>query len=272
MARLDIVIPVFNEGQNIIPVLDTFLANVRTPYRVMICYDRDDDDTLPAVEAWPAKLQSEIVFVKNRSRGPHAAVMTGFAESTAPYVMVYPADDVHNAGRIDQLVEQADRGCDIVVASRFVPGGCMVGAPWLKGLLVRAASFSMYYLARLPVRDPSNGLRLFSRRVIDQIAVESTQGFCYSIELLVKCHRLGWPIDEVPFVWYERKAGQSRFRVVKWVPKYLRWYFYAFATTWFGARQVTMKVPQTAIGAERREQGTHHGGSQTGNREQQTKK
>ncbi len=81
-------------GENIIPVLNTLREAVRTPYRVMICYDRDDDDTLPAVEAWPAKSQTEIVFVKNRSRGPHAAVMTGFAESTAPYVMVYPADDV----------------------------------------------------------------------------------------------------------------------------------------------------------------------------------
>ena len=63
------------------------------------------------------------------------------------------------------------------------------------------------------MRDPSNGLRLFSRRVIDEIAVESDSGFCYSIELLVKCHRLGWPIGEVPIEWYERTAGQSRFRV-----------------------------------------------------------
>jgi dolichol-phosphate mannosyltransferase len=249
MARLDIIIPVFNEGRNIIRVLETLRASVRTPFRVMICYDLDDDDTLPAVEAWPERSETEITFVKNRSRGPHAAVMTGFAESTAPYVMVYPADDVDNAGRIDQLVEQADRGCDIVVASRFVPGGCMVGAPWLKAFLVRAAAYSLYYVGRLPVHDPSNGLRLFSRRVIDQIAVESTQGFCYSIELLVKCHRLGWPIGEVPFVWYERKTGQSRFRVVKWVPKYLQWYFYAFATTWLGAREVTMKIGS-------REQGT----------------
>jgi hypothetical protein len=122
----------------------------------------------------------------------------------------------------------------------------MVGAPPLKGFLVRAAAFTMYYGARLPVRDPSNGLRLFSRRVIEQIAVESTAGFCYSIELLVKCHRLGWPIGEVPFTWYERKVGKSRFRVMKWAPKYLRWYFYAFATTWFGARHVTMKTPRTA--------------------------
>jgi dolichol-phosphate mannosyltransferase len=245
-ARLDILIPVFNEGDNILPVLEAFRTKIETPFRVLICYDRDDDNTLPAVDAYPERASVDIVFVKNRSTGPHAAVMTGFEQSTAPYVVVYPADDTDNAGRIDGLVEAADRGADVVVASRFIPGGCMVGAPPLKGFLVRAAAFTMYYGARLPVRDPSNGLRLFSRRVIEQIAVESTAGFCYSIELLVKCHRLGWPIGEVPFTWYERKVGKSRFRVMKWAPKYLRWYFYAFATTWFGARHVTMKTPRTA--------------------------
>ena len=246
MARLDIIIPVFNEGENITRVLDAFRNGVETPYRVLICYDRDDDDTLPAVEAYPERSSLEVVFVKNRASGPHAAVMTGFEQSTAPSVLVYPADDTDNAGRIDQLVEVANRGCDIVVASRFIPGGCMVGAPRLKGFLVRAAASTLHFGARLPVRDPSNGLRLFSRRVIEQVAVESTSGFCYSIELLVKCHRLGWPIGEVPFTWYERKVGQSRFRVLKWAPKYLRWYFYAFATTWLGARSVTMKLQRTA--------------------------
>jgi hypothetical protein len=72
---------------------------------------------------------------------------------------------------------------------------------------------------------------LFSRRVIERIAVESDQGFCYSIELLVKAHRLGWRIGEVPAQWFERRHGESRFRVLQWLPAYLRWYRYAFATT-----------------------------------------
>jgi dolichol-phosphate mannosyltransferase len=246
MAQLDIVIPVYNEGENITRALDTFLDAVKTPFRVLICYDRDNDNTLPAIEAYPKRGSLDVVFVKNRASGPHAAVMTGLEQSTAPYAVVYPADDTYNAERLDRLVEKAETGCDIVVASRFMKGGCMVGAPWLKALLVRTASFTMCHLARLPVHDASNGLRLFSRRVIEQIQVESDSGFCFSIELLVKCHRLGWPIGEVPFAWYERTAGQSRFRVVKWLPKYLRWYFYAFATTWLGARSVTLKAPWTA--------------------------
>jgi hypothetical protein len=128
-----------------------------------------------------------------------------------------------------------------------MPGGAMIGCPWLKGVLVRAANFTLHHFARLPTTDASNGFRLFSRRVIEQIPVESDQGFCYSIELLVKAHRLGWPIAEAPVRWFERRHGQSRFRVIKWLPAYLRWYAYAFATTWLRrkAASVTFKGVRT---------------------------
>ena len=108
----------------------------------------------------------------------------------------------------------------------------MIGCPPLKDVLVRVANFTLHHFARLPSTDASNGFRMFSRRVIDEIAVESDQGFCYSIELLVKAHRLGWRVGEVPVRWIERQHGASRFRVLKWLPAYLRWYNYAFATTW----------------------------------------
>lgn len=108
----------------------------------------------------------------------------------------------------------------------------MIGCPWLKAVLVRTAAFVLHYVARLPTHDPSNGFRLFSRRVLDVIPIESSEGFTYSIELLVKCHRLGWKIAEMPAQWIERKKGTSRFRVLKWLPAYLRWCTYAFATTY----------------------------------------
>jgi hypothetical protein len=87
-------------------------------------------------------------------------------------------------------------------------------------------------LARLPTHDASNGFRLFSHRVTTEIPIESEHGFCYSIELLVKCHRLGWRIGEVPARWFERAHGSSRFQVIRWLPDYLRWYRYAFATSY----------------------------------------
>ena len=243
-ARLDIVIPVYNEGGNILATLGELRQHVRTPLRILICYDRPDDDTLPAIRDNPERIEGLTVeFVRNPGRGAHGAVMAGFAASRAPFVVVYPADDDFNGAIIDDMVSKAEAGADIVCASRFIPGGCMVDCPWLKALLVRAAAFTLHYIARLPTRDPTSGFRLFSRRVIDAIAVESDSGFCYSIELLVKCHRLGWPVADVPAQWFERKQGASRFRVIQWLPAYLRWYRYAFATTFLRrpANSVTLR-------------------------------
>lgn len=244
--ELDIVIPVYNEGRNIVATLAALRRSLATPARVLICYDHPEDDTLPAIRADPqAYAGLAVELVRNAGRGAHSAVMSGFAASTAPFVLMYPADDDTNAPMLDRMVALARAGCDIVCASRFMPGGAMIGCPPLKAALVRSANFTLRHLARLPTTDASNGFRLFSRRVIERIAVESDEGFCYSIELLVKAHRLGWRIDEVPVRWLERRHGASRFQVIKWLPAYLRWYGYAFATTFLRRPPgtVTLKGP-----------------------------
>jgi dolichol-phosphate mannosyltransferase len=242
MAELDIVIPVYNEGRNIVPVLDSLGRNVKTSFRVLICYDHDDDDTLPAIAAYRPS-DFEIQLVKNRGRGAFGAVTTGFTDSKAPCVLMFPADDDYNAARLDAMVEKARSGCEVVVASRFTPGGRMVGCPAVKAALIRGSAFVLHHFGRLPTSDPSNGFRLFSQHVIRSIPLESSEGFTYSIELLVKCHRLGWAIGEVPVEWYPRKTGQSRFHVLKWLPQYFRWFRYAFATTWLrrGPQTVTLR-------------------------------
>ena len=241
MLKLDIIIPVYNEGENISDVLDALARSVKNPFRVLICYDHDNDTTLPVIRAtgrWPF----EIVAVKNEGAGVHGAVLTGFRVSTAPAVLVVPADEPFNIGIVDQMLERFEQGCDIVAPSRFMKGGRMEAAPFLKGCLARAASFVLYYAAGLPTHDSSYGFRLFSRRVIERISIESTAGFTYSIELLAKCHRLGWRIEEIPAQWFERTRGSSRFRVLKWLPAYLQWFFYIFSTTFLfrGPRSVKL--------------------------------
>jgi dolichol-phosphate mannosyltransferase len=241
-SKLDIVIPVYNESKNILATLESIAREVKTPARILICYDLPEDDTLPVVRDNPqAYVGLQIEFVRNHGRGAHSAVMTGFAASTAQFVVVFPADDYFNARILDRMAVMVRDGCDIVCASRFMPGGTMQQCPWLKAALVRAAAFLLHRVARLPTHDPTSGFRLFSRRVIEQIAVESDEGFCYSIELLVKAHRLGWRIGEIPALWFERRHGASRFKVLKWLPAYLRWFRYAFATTWL------RRTPDTVV-------------------------
>jgi glycosyltransferase involved in cell wall biosynthesis len=240
-AELDIIIPVYNEGENILPTVLSLARGMKTPFRVLICYDRDDDNTLPALRD-PSVAGLDIQLVKNEGKGPLGAVLTGFRKSTTPAALVFPADDDYNAPRLDALVEKFRQGAKIVCGSRFIPGGCMKNCPWLKATIVRLSALVLYYIARLPTHDPSNGLRLFSREVLDRISIESKVGFAYSLELLVKCHRLGLPIDESPLHWYERKRGASRFRVLKWLPQYFVWFRYAFATTYLFRGPSTVKL------------------------------
>lgn len=235
--ELDIVIPVYNEGENIVATLTGLARHVATPHRVLICYDRDEDDTLPAIRKSFGEA-GHIVFVKNEGRGAHGAVLTGFKAAIAPYVLVFPADDDYNAEMLDRLVAKARDGAAIVCASRFMKGGSMVGCPWLKAVLVRCANFTLRHIAGLPTHDASNGFRLFALPLLRAIPIRSVRGFTYSIELLVKTHRLGWPVAEVPAQWFEREAGQSRFRVLSWLPDYIEWYGYAFATRFLGRRDV----------------------------------
>ena len=242
--KLDIVIPVYNEGSNILPVLESFRRELRFPYRVLVCYDFDEDTTLAALGPL-SKEEYHYELVKNKGRGVMDAIRAGLVRTTADFVITFPADDDFNAPRLPAMIAKAEEGNDIVSGSRFIPGGCMTNCPWLKAVLVRTSSFFLYHIARVPSHDATNGLRLFSRRVIEQIPIESQVGFAYSIELLVKCHRLGWPIAEVPFLWHERKAGKSRFKILNWVPAYLHWVFYALATTWL-RRDDIQTVPLTS--------------------------
>jgi dolichol-phosphate mannosyltransferase len=239
---VDIVIPVYNEGANILPTLESLRESLQYRARILICYDHDGDDTLVALASY-AQTPLQLSMVRNRGRGVMGAVMTGFAASTASCVIVMPADDDYNAARLNEMISRYREGYEIVVASRFMRGGGgLVGCPFAKAMLVRMAAWFMRHVARVPTYDATNGLRLFSRRVIEQIPVESSRGFAYSVELLVKAHRLGWPVTEVPVDWHQRKAGQSRFQIVRWLPHYLRWLFYALGTTFIRRTPASVKL------------------------------
>jgi len=238
-SELDIVMPVYNEGAGVEPVIRSLVTHVKTPFRLLICHDHDDDNTLGILRAMGPACAVE--FVRNEGRGALGAIVTGFGRSSAPAVLMMPADDDYNAPRLDGMVALVREGVDVVCPSRFVGDGCMVGCPVVKATLVRLTAWFMYHVVGVPTHDPTNGFRLFSRRVIDRIPIETQAGFAYSMELLVKAQRLGWRIEERPVQWYERKVGRSRFRIMKWAPSYLRWVWYALATRFLG------RGPETVV-------------------------
>ncbi len=166
--------------------------------------------------------------MKNRhGRGVVAAIRTGFEEVGRGPALVIMADLSDDLRIVPQMLALYRRGHRIVCPSRYMRGGRQIGGPWLKRSLSRAAGVSLRWLARFPTHDATNNFRLYDAALVNQMGIESTGGFELALELTAKAFRRGEKIAEVPTTWRDRTAGTSRFRLTKWLPKYLYWYAYA---------------------------------------------
>lgn len=231
--NLSIVIPVYNEADNIEQTLRRITRQVDPPCEVLIVYDFDEDTTLPVVQRFVPDAGHPIRLVRNRlGRGVLNAIKTGLEAARGDAVLVMMADLCDDVRDLAAMRRLADHGADVVCGSRYMPGGRQLGGPRVKGLLSRLAGLSLHWLAGIPTHDITNSLKLYSRRVLDAFTIESTGGFELGMELVVKAYLAGYCIAEVPTTWTDRTAGESRFRLRQWLPKYIRWYVHALVGRW----------------------------------------
>jgi glycosyltransferase involved in cell wall biosynthesis len=233
---ISLVVPVYNEADNIVPFLRDVEAAVTEPYEVLLVYDFPEDSTLPAVAAMAPPSPGARLVQNTLGRGVLNALKAGFRASTGDVVIVMMADRSDDPRSVAAMAKLVRQGTDVVAGSRYVRGGRQEGGPLLKRTLSRMAGLSLYYLAGLPVHDATNNFRAYSRRVIEDIPVEGEASFAVALELTLKAHWRGWRLAEVPTTWRDRTAGQSRFRLWAWLPHYLRWYVRALARAWLGGR------------------------------------
>ncbi|MBF0486550.1 MAG: glycosyltransferase [Nitrospirae bacterium] len=223
---LAIIIPVYNEGKNIATVLAAIHEKVSTPHRIYLVYDFDEDDTLPAARPF-IEQGHPVTFIKNPDRGVASAIKTGIKTADGDCLLVTMADMSDDYADVDKMYRLIEEGCDIVCGSRYVKGGGQVGGPLIKKNLSRAAGLSLKVIAGLPTHDSTNSYKLYRRKVIETFEIESDGGFEIGLELVVKAHIAGFRIAEVPTIWHDREKGESRFKIIKWSPKYLKWYLHA---------------------------------------------
>lgn len=228
--RYSIVLPVFNEAANIGPYCKRVRGELPASYELLVCYDSDDDDTLPALAALaPDDKPITIRPVKNElGPGVRYAIEAGMRAAAAPVVLVMMADLSDDFRRVETMLQLVEQGADVACASRYSRGGEQIGGPLVKKTLSRLAGHSLHYLAGLPTHDPTNSFKAYKKAFLERTAIESTAGFSLALELTVKAHFGGGRVAEVPASWYDRTNGESRFRLRKWLPQYLRWYVWAF--------------------------------------------
>lgn len=102
-----------------------------------------------------------------------------------------------------------------------------IGGPLLKKTLSRLAGLSLRYLARVPTSDVTNRFKLYRKAMVDVLTIESDGGFEIGMEIVIKAHFSGYRVTEVPCTWHNRQQGASRFRILHWMPDYLKWYRFA---------------------------------------------
>ena len=224
--RYSVIIPAYNESDNIVRVLDRLLVDLDPRADVLIVVDDEEDSTIPPVRDYgDARVR---YILNNLGRGPARAIKAGIFAATAPVVVVSMADGSDDPATIEPLVRLVERGVVIAAASRYMPGGQQVGAPPLKALLSKTAGLTLNLFAGVGTHDATNSFKAYSTDFVREVGISSEDGFEIGLELVAKARRLRLPIAEVPTIWLERDSGVSNFQIRKWLPKYFRWYALAY--------------------------------------------
>ena len=223
---LSIIMPVYNEGGIIEKTIQGVETKVKIPHELLIVHDMDDDTTVKPIRQLQKKYPN-VKLVKNiYGKGALNALKTGLKKAEANAVCIMMADLTDDPVILNQMYEEYEKGFDVVAASRYMKGGRQIGGPILKQILSRVAGVSLHHLVGLPTHDATNSFRLYSKKFLDRVKIEADGGFELAIELTVKAHFGGYKVGEVPTVW-RYLAKESRFYLAKWLPKYLKWYFWA---------------------------------------------
>ena len=226
--RFSVVVPVYDEGDDIDAFLDRLFDSVTMPCEVLAVYDSPDDTTVPHLEKYAAH-ESRLVPTHNTyGKGPANALRYGIDHAEAEIIVVTMADGSDDPQQVEALVHLVERGVVIAAASRYIQGGQQVGGPFVKRIMSRLAGLSLYWIARVGTRDATNSFKAYDRDFVKKVGVESDTGFELGIEMVAKARRHREPVAELPTIWLDRTVGQSNFQVWSWLPRYLRWYRYAF--------------------------------------------
>src|SRR5450759_30001 len=225
---ISVVIPAYNEGESIVPVLDRIFDAVQSECEILVVVDFEQDTTVPVLQAYSEHEPRLKAVVSTYGRGPANAIRYGIDQVANPVIVVTMADGSDDPRQIDARARRVERGGVVAAASRYCASGQQVGGPLGKSLLSRTAGTSLGLLARVGTRDATNSFKAYSTEFIREVGIDSRSGFEIGLELTAKARRLRRPVAEVPTIWLDRTAGKSNFQLAEWIPRYLRWYRFAF--------------------------------------------
>ena len=209
------IVPTYNEKENI-EALVTQLLELPTGVHVLVVDDHSPDGTGQIVdrlaEAHPGRVS---VIHRAGKLGLGTAYIAGFEQALAEgadLICTMDADFSHNPRYIPDMVDKIEQGCDLVIGSRYVPGGGTSGCTFDRKVLSWGANAFARFMLGLKANDTTAGFRCYRREVLERVEPQTIKasGYSFLIEMLFRVQRTGWQVGEVPIIFENRRLGTSK--------------------------------------------------------------
>nr|PZN32056.1 MAG: dolichyl-phosphate beta-D-mannosyltransferase [Chloroflexota bacterium] len=213
VADCTVVIPTYNERENIGALLARILERPR--FRALVVDDGSPDGTGDVVERL-ADGEPRIELVRRPAKmGLGTAYVAGFRQalaSGAAYIFEMDADFSHDPEYLPQLLAAAEERYDLVIGSRYVPGGGTTDWGLVRQMISRGGNLYARAILGLPLMDATGGFRCYRRQVLESIDLAQVQsnGYAFQIEMAYRALCAGFRVGEIPIVFPDRRVGRSK--------------------------------------------------------------
>jgi dolichol-phosphate mannosyltransferase len=213
--RATICLPTYNERANLEPMIAALQLVLRDGDRVLVIDDSSPDGTGEIADRLASELGFVDVLHRARKEGLGPAYIAGFRRALADgaeLVLELDCDFSHDPEDVPRLVAAAEAGADVVLGSRYVPGGRVGNWGLARRLISRGASLYTAFFLRLGVRDPTGGFKCFRRHVLEALDLDAitAKGYAFQIETTYRAKRAGFRVVEIPITFSERTVGRSK--------------------------------------------------------------
>ncbi len=210
-----VIIPTYNEADNINDLVSQLLA-LPNDIGVLIVDDNSPDGTGDIANEWAVEFPGKVHVIHRPGKmGLGTAYIAGFNMAletlNAKNIMTMDADFSHNPRYVPSMIDLS-ASKDMVIGSRYVPGGGSRNCTWKRIWLSKIANFVARTLLGLEARDTTAGFRLYHREVLESIPLDEifSSGYSFLVEMLFMCQRRGWKIGEVPIIFEDRRKGKTK--------------------------------------------------------------
>ncbi len=210
-----IIIPTYNEAENVLAIIDKVLS-IDESYHVLIIDDGSPDGTADLVKKDQSVRNNRLHLLERSGKlGLGTAYIMGFKwalERDYGHVLEMDADFSHNPDDIPRLIEACEKGADMSVGSRYIKGGGVVNWPNNRIFISRGASIYVQLITWMPVHDATAGFVCYTRKVLESLDLDRIRfiGYAFQIEMKFATWKSGFRIKEVPIIFKDREAGTSK--------------------------------------------------------------